>query len=177
MLVGTTMYLFKKDPGRFTRQLVISAHGGIDRRATPDKPLPFGTLHWYSKHGDPTSDLGLSKFVWGNRSQRVLPSTRKGQLYYDYALSKYQGRHGNPNETYDKIQRILDAIDTNRRTWKEASHENRQRYKMSEPIQFDVLTIRNRFLMRDVTLSAALRALADINEYEHIHCYFCRSFM
>ncbi|HZM62958.1 MAG TPA: hypothetical protein VFB85_24300 [Vicinamibacterales bacterium] len=31
--------------------------------------------------------MGLSKFVWGNRSQRVLPSTRKGQLYYDYALS------------------------------------------------------------------------------------------
>jgi hypothetical protein len=60
MLVGTTMYLFRKDPGRFTRQLVISAHGGIDRRATPDKTLPFGTLHWYSKHGDATSDVSDS---------------------------------------------------------------------------------------------------------------------
>ena len=62
--LGSTMYLFLQSPGTYAPALVISAHGGIGRGKTADKKVPFGTLHWYSKHGDTTTDFGIRNFIF-----------------------------------------------------------------------------------------------------------------
>jgi hypothetical protein len=103
-----SMYLFLQSPGTYAPALVISAHGGIGRGKTADKKVPFGTLHWYSKHGDTTTDFGIRNFIWGGKAGQRTESTPTGQPYYDYSLSKYQGRHagtrGEPAETYAGIE-------------------------------------------------------------------------
>ncbi|MGQ5522091.1 putative adhesin [Chitinimonas sp. PSY-7] len=41
---------------------------------------------------------------------------------------------------------------------------------------FDVLTIRNRFMDSNVKLSTVLQRVRSLHLYRDIHCYFCRSF-
>ncbi len=176
--LGSTMYLFLQSPGTYAPALVISAHGGIGRGKTADKKVPFGTLHWYSKHGDTTTDFGIRNFIWGGKSGQRTESTPTGQPYYDYSLSKYQGRHagtkGNPAETYAGIEGDQKYVDDFNQMLAAAGPNAPPGSKPAAAV--DVLTVRNRYWITGVDLSSALKAIGNVHQYPEIHCYFCRSF-
>ena len=177
--LGSTMYLITKAANTYSPILVISAHGGIDQKKEPQFTVPFGTLHFYSVHGKVTDDLGIRNFIFGGRATQRSESIGTGRLSYDYSLSKYQGKHGGspgkPAETYESIEDAQNYVDQFNELLLQAGDKAP---KGAQPaVDFDVLTVRNRWWNTDVTLSSALRAVQKVNKYQDIHCYFCRSYM
>jgi hypothetical protein len=181
--IGNELYLFRIDPKDFVKQLVISAHGGYDD-STPHFSVPaypgFQGLRFYTTHGTVQMDMGIGGFAAGDRA--VTDDIGPGANCWDYALSKYQGRHSSGAETYDSIGRDLEA--TVEKLWKYArgmassSPGIRKVYQQKGmPQIFDVLTIRNRFWMGDLSLSKVLKRVMKVHAYQQVHCYFCRSKM
>lgn len=161
--------------------LLISAHGVVAGSTfrVPD----WANLHFYGKHGAALSDPGFREIIEGK--YQVFESKMGGETCPDYFVSKYQGRHGNRRETYEKLQEAVqsnsDWLDTvqrlaaagNARAVK--STLNRQNFAF----YFDVLTIRNRYhgitAPMGVKLSWVLAELANHGyRYNQIHCSFCR---
>lgn len=170
------MYLIKKSAIGYAPSLVISAHGGITKKNSPTFNTKWGTLHFYSEHGEVTDDLGIRNFCTGGKeSQRTtgkgLPPT---SLCFDYDLSKYQGSHNKAGETYGSIEEAQSYVDSFNQLLIEAGDRAPKGSKMM--VDFDVLTIRNRWNNKNVTLSQALAAVGALNKYDDVHCYFCRSF-
>jgi hypothetical protein len=167
---GGQMYLFRNSEFAYARRLVISAHGGIRKTLSPTFRVLTETLVFYSDHGVATDDFGLANFATGGKAGQKKQTINPGQVCYDYELSKYQGKHNKAGETYD-------SIDKNQKYAKEMvgfSKGMKSQYTFEE---YDVLTIRNRHLNGPgVTLKKALDTIRMYNNYQEIHCYFCRSF-
>lgn len=167
------MYLFTRAPGQYADTLVISAHGGIELRLQPKFTISSGTLHFYSHHGETTDDLGIRNFIHGGKASQRVESLSAGDACYDYYLSKYQGRHGNPDETYESIEAAQRYVDEHNAMLRAAGDRAPKDAVSATP--FDVLTIRNRLWSQNVQLSTALKEVQKVHAYRDIHCYFCRS--
>src|SRR5699024_7796197 len=88
---------------------------------------------------------------------------------------KYQGRHGNRNETYTSIDRHIDRnIDHLSYIAEQAALGVSSQRNFG--FRFHVLTVRNRWFQFSPTLSEALATLDSGGwRYENIHCSFCRN--
>lgn len=177
--IGSKMYLITKTAGAYADNLVISAHGGIDKNKPPVFSVKSSRLYFYSIHGQATSDLGISNFIYGGRITQRAEIIEPGGNCFDYSLSKYQGMHagkkGKPAETYESIEKSQNYVDEYNQLLVEAGD---QAPVGSIPAKdFDVLTIRNRWWSSDVTLKNTLEAVSRIRVYPVVHCYFCRSFI
>src|SRR5262249_15931949 len=132
-----------------------------------------------SVHGNVTNDLGIRNFVFGGKATQRTQSLAAGIMCYNYSLSKYQWKHagkpGKPAETYGSIQEAQDYVDKFNEML--LSPGDKAPPGVQAAVDFDVLTIRDRWWSGDVTLSAALKAVGQVHDYTDIHCYFCRSFM
>jgi len=178
--IGSTLYLYRMLDTGFCDDVVITAHGGYyPTTAHFDVPaLPsFEGLFFYVPHGTVQTDFGIGGFA-GVERKVVDPIAAPGTDCWDYLLSKYQGRHSNNAETYDSIERDMNATtEAVRKHAKGLSNlKTRAVYeKKSAPRIFDVVTIRNRVLSGDQNLRSVLTRVMQVNVYRRIHCYFCRS--
>jgi hypothetical protein len=162
--IGEKMLLFQATKNKFADNLVISAHGGIAKKAKADCRNTFygARLNFYVEHGIALYDDGLSMFYNpAVYTPKIKTITYPNNLYYNYDLSKYQGRHNNEGETYDRIEK---GVEYSKKAFKEAE-------------VYDVLTMRNRYFMgKNVTLKDALENIFKLHPYRQVHCSFCRSF-
>lgn len=170
--LGEKFYLFKHDNKDTINpaedHLLVTAHGGyMDVRGplgSKNFKVPSWTqLHFYGAHGLSLLDPGVYDIMKGE--YQVSETAGPGDSVTNYELSKYQGRHGNINETYTSIsaniQTNLNRLDVNSRNF---------------AFIFDVLTVRNRILRSDPSLKDMLNELDSHGyRYENIHCIFCRS--
>ena len=167
--IGDHLILFYKDGGNSNTDLVISAHGGYWARPELGKQtgclrnipgfggwfkVPVGeTLHFYVPHKYVLDDPEISNALQGLTHK--FESSPAGTLVRNYRLNKYQGKHGNEQETYNHISQSID----------------------DPRAFFDVLTIKNRWWkIGGITLKAALEQLSKAtSQYSDIYCLFCRS--
>jgi hypothetical protein len=173
--LGSNLYLFLAAIGEYRDALVISAHGGYDGGSGTFDPPAGSSLHFYVPHGSVQSDFGIGRFKNG---VPVFETLEKGQNCHNYALSKYQGRHGGtagkPAETYESIEGNIAAIEDE--IARQKKYQGRPGYRNDKVIHtFDVLTIRNRAFSGDVSLHKALKAALATHQYKDVHCFFCRS--
>jgi hypothetical protein len=172
--INGKMYLIKKSLTGYAPSLVISAHGGIKENGAPTFHTKWGTLHFYSVHGQATDDLGIRNFCSGGKDNQRTESIVATSNCYDYDLSKYQGKHNNVGESYESIEGSQNYVDDFNELLLQAG--DRAPKGSKQMVDFDVLTIRNRWYNKNVTLSQALSAIGKLNQYADVHCYFCRSF-
>ncbi|MCA9543661.1 MAG: hypothetical protein KC613_04705 [Myxococcales bacterium] len=184
--IGDSLYLHRAKAGPITpgHHLLISAHGVfVQELAFFGRPLStrvpaWCQLHFYAPHGDSILDPTVPAILSG--SYQVFETIRPGSPVVDYRLSKYQGRHGSVNETYESITENLRANEAVLDTIQQQAAKGRAiKFGPNFAFHFDVLTIRNRWWMKASVgekLSDVLQALATAGyRYENIHCSFCRS--
>ena len=187
--IGNDLYLIHGDEGP-SDFLLISAHGATknDTFSVPG----WTRLHFYAprKH---YLIMPMSKFQLGSR---VVEEINPGGSSPNYALSKYQGRHGDNNETYATLGALVDrtrkSIEAGRpqmpaipasagpgiKRWvNESFKEKIKEYENLLP--FDFLTIRNRKPYLPFAGGTSLKAaLAQLDQsgyrYPYIFCSFCR---
>jgi len=177
--LGEKFYLFTANGfDRETDHLIISAHGGYWNLFGPlgssSIPVPDWTrLHFYAAHGSTISDPEIYPLMRGD--YQVSETVSPGSRVTDYTLSKYQGRHGNRNETYTSIDRHIDRnIDHLSYIAEQAALGVSSQRNFG--FRFHVLTVRNRWFQFSPTLSEALATLDRGGwRYENIHCSFCRN--
>jgi hypothetical protein len=153
---------FKLWTGTGNSEMIISSHGGRSLMGGRSigtgfkKPkVPVGmSLAFY---GPDRSVLvaGTVKYEFINHNLAGQPYKIKnaGDRYVDYELTKFQGYHGNEDETYDVVKECLG--------------------------KYDVVTIRHRPLKLggSIMLSGLLAKLAKEGfAYKKVHCSFCRCF-
>lgn len=183
--VGQNLYLIHANHGR-SDFLMISAHG-----MTAGQPfvVPGWTrLHFYAPRNR-FLIMDMSKF---SLSAIVEEEINGGAHCPNYLLSKYQGRHGDPNETYATLGALVDTVRNaianappplqipahfgpNLRA--QRLQEHRATYENLLP--FDVLTVRNRSVfaggsLRGIPLSEILAEVGGVHQYSYIFCSFCR---
>lgn len=176
------MYLFlgSGNAGVFADSLVISAHGGIRKTRSPTFRIQYGQLQFYSEHGEPATDFGIEDFKRGDgrTANRKTKPLNIGEECWNYDLSKYQGKkHNKAGEDYDSIEAAQASTNTIVNQREEARKQGKKIPGIYESYKnFDVLTIRNKYLEPGVNLQQALHEVGKIHKYNLIHCYFCRSF-
>lgn len=182
--VGDKFYLFRHDTNRpvdpASDHLLISAHGGFLNLGGPLGSKNFSVpawarLHFYAPHGSTIANPGIYDIMKGE--YQVLESAGPGDRITNYGLSKFQGRHGDPNETYTSIGQDV-ARNADQLSYQEEIMTSGRAKGPGRnfAFNFDVLTIRNRRLRSDPTLKEALDTLDRHGfRYENIHCSFCRS--
>lgn len=149
------------DTGSMKQALIITAHGGrslLGGRSVltgfRKKKVPNGMALYFYGPDRATITSGTIKyeFIDHDLTAHVHKIKQAGQEYVDYQLTKFQGRHGNEDETYTTVQQCL--------------------------TKYDVVTIRYRPLKLGSTyLSEVLATLQEQGYvYGRIHCSFCRSF-
>jgi hypothetical protein len=149
-------------PANRKSDLIITSHGSRTMmggrtlmRGLKKRKVPAGMeLHFYGPDRA-TIVSGTIKFEFIDHDLRghVRKTKSAGERYVDYGLTKYQGRHGDEDETYDTVRECLGS--------------------------YDVVTIRHRPLRLggSINLSKLLAQLSKAGYvYEHIHCSFCRSY-
>jgi hypothetical protein len=195
MLDGT-LYLFKYLAEGYAPRLIISAHGA--QGASPAKfPLEADEhLYFYSAHGEPAPSRAVFSAA-GMREPTEGPVDPQGDLAgpaecHNYRLKKYQGIYSpGVGETYDQLQRMQETDATTYKKMFRNPHNLRKEQStvlpgdylkdlplptVRDPLQFDILTVRNRWYSQTVTLAEVMKALRKLpHRYEEIHCTFCRS--
>ena len=182
--LGSKYYIFKHDNSDKISptedHLLITAHGGyaskggVFSKKTKQFKVPgWCQLYFYGDHTFTLKDPKIYPIMKGEYQVKMtIPS---GGMVMDYELSKYQGKHGNKDETYDSIK---SNIDQNNKAVTGDDFEYRNKQSRNYQYSFDVLTVRNRVGSGDPTLSELLKALDQGGfRYENIHCSFCRSDM
>ena len=178
--VGSHFYLFKSKTN--TTDCLISAHGGYERNVGSFEPKNCSLL-FYGEHEKYLSDPGLRlMYLSGLHVVEEIPN-RETKSSINYILSKYQGRHNESGETYERIAGKIESEDQSignllDRIAKAKDDKGRERaqdqLKMYKSM--NVLTIRNRWWRSDLSLesavTAAKKALPSLTRF---HCSFCRS--
>lgn len=153
---------FKLWRGSGNSELIISSHGGrtmMGGRSLSTgfqkKKVPKGTSLAFYGPDRAVLTAGTIKyeFITHNLAGQAHKVKMAGEPYVDYELSKFQGYHGNEDETYDVVQECLG--------------------------QYDVVTIRHRPLRGggSIMLSKLLETLSnDGYNYRKVHCLFCRCY-
>lgn len=182
--IGDDLYLFRSPIP--SDEVLISAHGG----AVGSNVLftvPAGvTVNFYTFHGFSLIDPGLALAKARPEPKEAITGPGKSN---DYFLSKYQGRHGNVNETYDDIdeavrgeaKRTLDARSKLRQLQAGGASGPKvamARANVDSSHPFNVVTIRNRFFSGAVRLSDVVHQVRVVApEIRVFHCSFCRTSM
>jgi hypothetical protein len=172
-------YYFKAGAG-FHPEVLISSHGGYSSGAKKDLDIKGGiTLKYYVKHGQTQKDFGIDRFCAEIRPPVVETCTVKT---YNYSLTKYQGDHGNVNETYDFISNLDSRVTSHNTKMKKAwEHDPEFQAKVGNLAPFDVVTVRNRCYSSSVDLKTILslirRCRRAYTNPTTVHRFFCRSRM
>lgn len=184
--IGRNLYLTHGDEG-MSDYLLISAHGLTS--GSPFVVPAWAQLHYFAPRGR-FLVMDMSKF---NLRAVVEEEIAGGNHSPNYRLSKYQGRHGDADETYATLGTMVDQarnaiaagptappdipanIGPNLR--RELLRGHRASYENLLP--FDVLTVRNRSVFKGgsligIPLSEALAAVGRVHQYPFIFCSFCR---
>jgi hypothetical protein len=203
--LGRRMYLHKMGVG-FATRVLITAHGGIDKKKQPKFTLPSGvSVRFFTIHGTVLPDPGVNTVLEGAK----LVEEITGGSCFNYELSKYQGRHGGSNgkpaETYESIAKSqanfaklegsfksnvdpvvnkatyegVDSLSKAERGWWKMACRRMEEYGQLYKDDCDVVTIRNRvFSIGEITLKDVIKATRDVNPgYDTYECSFCRSYM
>lgn len=153
---------FKLWTGSGNNELIISSHGGrsllggrsIGTGFSKKKVPPGTSLVFYG----PDRSVLVSgtikyEFIDHNLAGKSHKVKGPGDSYVDYELTKFQGYHGNEDESYDVVKECLG--------------------------KYDVVTIRHRPLKLggSIMLGDLLkRLIKDGHSYTKVHCCFCRCF-
>lgn len=182
--LGNWYYLFRSTTN--TTECLISAHGGYEKVHDTLAMAQGFTVHFYTQHDTPLNDPGLA-LMYLNRAPTESFNHGDRKVFVNYTLSKYQGKHSNANETYDRIyQKISQEDGAIARYTRQAAHgateQQRQLARNQLPLRksMSVLTIRNRSTFKVppelTTLKNAMNAaLAAMPTLRIFHCSFCRS--
>lgn len=182
--IGEKFYVFRHDASTpvdpATDHLLISAHGGFMNLKGPLGSSSFAVpswtqLHFYAPHGSTIANPGIYDLMKGE--YEVLETFAAGDTVTNYELSKFQGKHGDEDETYESI---TGNVKRNREqvSWLSEQMTSGKAHGPGRnfAFNFDVLTVRNRVLRSSPTLKDALSELGKHGfRYENIHCSFCRS--
>lgn len=203
--LGSHLYLFKYSVDALATNLIISAHGRECPNPPHFDLLAGESLAFYSLHGytSPARSLYFAAGARNEGEGEIDPSeTVEGPGNCDnYLLAKFQGINSGNGETYDSVQ-ALQTPDrhTHRRMVRVPENgvvpDNAHRFNVKRAYAktivefydvegelpdirgettFDVITIRNRWFGREVTLATVMKEVRKLNhEYETIHCSFCR---
>lgn len=153
---------FKLWTGTGNSELIISSHGsrtlmggrslltGFKKKKVPKgmELVFYGPDRSVLRAGDIKYE-----FITHNLAGQPYKVKPSGDPYVDYELTKYQGYHGNKDETYDMVKECLG--------------------------KYDVVTIRFRPLKLggSIMLSTLLQTLIDDGySYKRVHCSFCRCY-
>jgi hypothetical protein len=174
--------LLPKEP---TNRVIISAHGG---HATLSKTNQFKVptdvvLRFYSDDTKSVLDPGFKNFFQGEAAPKEIIT--EGDRSFDYLLSKYQGRHGAKEETYDSIAAVMNETaalrasmlaSANKAT--SAKAKNMFLGGAAKEKLAAVVTIRNRWFKGEATLSMIVNAVKkQAPSIVIFDCLFCRSTM
>ena len=183
--IGSYAYLFKSSTDRVN--CVISAHGGyiFENRSFT---VPNGvSLKFFAYHGNASMDEGLSTVL--DRLAEVQPVETLGenQVSKNYLLTKFQGRHGEENETYESImgdvgridatrQKLLDNIEKTKQGGN-AVFLNQALLSLAKNSGASVITIRKRFnVLTGIPLADVIRGVRRVQpDISNFYCSFCRA--
>lgn len=160
-------------PAEYTRDCVITCHGAqVDGYKTFLVPART-SLNYVGPEG-----YMLKSDIFPMVRGKVAPYEiiAGGKESRDYSLSKFQGaKHGGKGETYGYISNDMhpEAMGAQ---MKSAGWSDDQIAKATmDKIVMDVVTVRNRKMYSDPTLSEAIKALETAGyKYKTIWCSFCR---
>lgn len=187
--LGRYLYLFKSKTN--STDCIISAHGGYmseNRSFT----VPSGiTLQFFSVHSSTLTDPGINAFQKNQAQAKPVETIQGGATCRNYLLSKYQGRHNEMDETYEKIATGVSNQDTLRsafgnKLFNDASTTTGSQDKVEQTLLNlarnhggSVLTVRNRFdVVFGVPLQDAIKAAKkEMPTLRVFYCLFCRSNM
>lgn len=186
--LGRYLYLFKSRTN--STDCIISAHGGymFENRAFT---VPSGvTLQFFSVHSSTLTDPGINSFQKNQAQAKPVETITGGNMCGNYLLSKYQGKHNNMDETYEKIAEGVTNNDNLRtmlgnKLFKDGGSGGSQD-KVLQTLQSlarnhgaSVLTVRNRFdVVFGVPLEDAIKAAKkEMPTLRVFYCLFCRSNM
>jgi hypothetical protein len=185
--VGRYVYLFKSSTNLV--DCVITAHGGYifeNRAFTVPKDV---TLKFFAEHGNTLTDPGMKNLMAQLADAKPVETLTSGQTCKNYLLSKYQGRHGAADETYESIMRDIERADTTRMNFqgdigKAALKGNDRGVQvllkgLARNSGASVITIRNRWdVLAGVPLAEVIRDVRKVAPSLHnFYCSFCRSDM
>lgn len=177
------IYLFK--PHSESNTCIISAHGGRQAKNGGTFRVPSDTiLRFYAEDTFCVLDPGFSDFYKKEAVPREILS--EGDLCHDYCLTKYQGRHNSADESYSliagTISKAFESRELATTQLQAASAKNapaKIRKILGEVVARNrtpaVVTIRNRMLKADMTLSEVISLVrATSPEIMLFDCSFCR---
>lgn len=152
-----TMYLFYRETND---TLIVTAHGGKRKDKIERKDALPNSLIWFcGMHGKSTAtDADDLVTALGGDAARMRKIKQAGLHPYpigdlfNYDLSKFAGKHGGGEyENYDEYLKMVDK-------------------------GFDIVSPRNRWFSKEVTLATVLKhgKIRD-RGYKNIYCSFCRS--
>jgi hypothetical protein len=185
--VGRYIYLFKSSTNLV--DCIITAHGGyvFDNRSFR---VPEGvTLNFFAEHGNTLTDPGMGELMSGLANAVPSETVGGGKNCHNYLLSKYQGRHGSEDETYESIMKNVTDADNSRlqiqsEVGKAALRGNDKAVKklldiLGKRKGASVVTIRNRWdVLAGIPLADVVKdvrkAMPSISTF---WCSFCRSDM
>jgi hypothetical protein len=185
--VGRYIYLFKSNTNLV--DCVISAHGGyvFENRSFE---VPAGvTLSFFAEHGNTLTDPGMAKLMAQLADAQPAETLTGGQLCKNYLLSKYQGRHGSKDETYDSIKADIEKADKQRLDFQAgigiaALKGNKPGVQMllrglAHSSGASVVTIRNRWnVLFGIPLADVIKEVRKVAPgLSDFYCSFCRSNM
>ena len=184
--IGRYVYLFKSSTDSVN--CVISAHGGyiFENRSFT---VPNGVaLKFFANHGNAAMDAGMSTFLNKLAGAQPVETLVANQVCKNYLLTKYQGRHGEENETYATIMRDVDGIDTARQKWMDRIDKAKQEggkeatlnsylLSLAKISGASVITIRNRFnVLTGIPLADVIRDVRRVEPtISNFYCSFCRA--
>lgn len=183
--IGSKLYFFKSRSS--STDCLISAHGGF-YKGTSTFTVPNGVkLVFYGAHGNTLSDPGIKLMDYEAVPVQEIPNEQDGSVCMNYALSKFQGRHGNLNkpETYQKIADRIAMIDEDQAkrytVWLKSEDTDLKQMVLGgidSQRAMNVVTIRNRWFLPggDVYLKDVIKEVrAAFPLIKRFHCSFCRS--
>jgi hypothetical protein len=186
--VGEKLYVWSKSQGMPSPdaggRCIITSHGA---QSMINSTFPINNkvkLIFYCPHGSNLLDPGTENIMKGEKQPTEVLDAGHSQ---DYVLSKYQKNGGGPRtETYDTIAKLGDRIAGLAQIWSNAMDDAAQKGDGDAFWQaalllgkhtnwMDVVTIRNRPVKFDPTLSEVIKVLHNAGyRYTTIHCVFCR---
>ncbi len=202
-LLGGQLLLFRYTQNGFAPNLIISAHGR-ECDSPAEFPLLNGEkLHFYSHHGRkaPSRSILYAAGIHNDGEGVMNPAETVSApaSTHNYFLLKYQGVNSNGTESYDSVQKMQDRTQTkhsiiikgkskdddpNKRFMLkrvgnsdliEFHHGEHELPLIRDDKTFDILTIRNRWYGREVTLQKVMEAVRKLGHtYTDIYCSFCR---
>ena len=185
--VGRYVYLFKSSTN--TVDCVITAHGGFmfENRAFK---VPGGvTLNFFAEHGNTLTDPGMGTLMSSLGTAKPAEVLTAGKDCRNYLLSKYQGRHGSADETYESIMRNIEDADKARLTTAnmvksqaQGGNDKAVRKLLEGFVKkrgASVVTIRNRWdVLAGVPLADVIKDVRKVApSISTFFCSFCRSDM